>query len=77
MKAGVYPGVPTSSELSDSVIDNISVGPEKQSLLIVGESMNVLDVCHTFGRFVKFRVRKKESAGQIAMWFEVMMASQR
>ena len=63
--------MPTSS---DSVIDNVSVGPEKQSL---SESMNVLDVCHTFGRFVKFRVRKKESAGQIAMWFEVKMASQR
>ena len=61
LKAGVYPSVPTSSELCESVINTVSVGPEKHSLSIVGEAMNVLDVCHTFGNFVSERTNRQDN----------------
>ena len=57
LKAGIHPSVPTSRELCEAMINTIAVGRNKQSLSsIVGIAMNVMDVCQTFGNFVKFRV---------------------
>ena len=62
LKAGVHPSVPTSRELCEAVIDTVAVGRDKQSLSIVGMAMNVMDVCQTFGNFVKFRVIPKNES---------------
>ena len=58
LKGGLHPSVQTSHELSEVVIESVAVGPERQSLSIVSETMNVLEVCRMFGHFVKFCVSK-------------------
>ena len=82
LKAGLHPSVQTSQELSEVIIESVAVGPERQSLSIVSETMNVLEVCRMFGHFVKFRVSKQtvstgeQTSDPVKNAFEVMMASQ-
>ena len=82
LKAGLHPSVQTSQELSEVIIESVAVGPERQSLSIVSETMNVLEVCRMFGHFVKFRVSKqtvstgeRQTSDPVKNAFEVMMAS--
>ena len=83
LKAGVHPSVPTSRELCEAVIDTVAVGRDKQSLSIVGMAMNVMDVCQTFGNFIKFRVISENESlaptgvDPVKNAFEIMMNSQR
>ena len=51
LKAGKYSIVSPSEFLSRAIIENVSIGKDKQSMSIVGKDMNVSDVCRSFGSF--------------------------
>ena len=53
----------------------LSVTSNHQSLSIVGKDMNVVQVCRTFGFFIKISVAQPEPPRQNA--FDILMANQR
>ena len=76
MRAGKYGTIPTEPLLdrADS-IETVLVGNIKPSLSIVGKDMNVVQVCRTFGFFIKISVAQPEPPRQNA--FDILMANQR
>ena len=56
-------------------IETVFVGNIKPSLSIVGKDMNVVQVCRTFGFFIKISVAQPEPPRQNA--FDMLMANQR
>ena len=76
MRAGKYGTIPTEPLLdrADS-IETVFVGNIKPSLSIVGKDMNVVQVCRTFGFFIKISVAQPEPPRQNA--FDILMANQR
>ena len=41
-------------------MSSVSVGKDKQSMSVVGENMNVCDVCHSFGSYIKLHVEDSQ-----------------
>ena len=56
LKAGKYSVVSPSEFLSQASLESVSVGKEKSSMSVVGKDMNVSDVCHSFGSYVRLKV---------------------
>ena len=75
MRTGKYGTIPTEPLLdrADS-IETVLVGNIKPSLSIVGKDMNVVQVCRTFGFFIKISVAQPEPPRQNA--FDILMANQ-
>jgi hypothetical protein len=81
LKVGKYIIVSPNDFLLRAIITSVSVGKDKQSMSVVGENMNVCDVCHSFGSYVKFQVEDSQdhrepptNTGPDA--FAVLMANQ-
>ena len=70
MRAGKYGTIPTEPLLdrADS-IETVFIGNIKPSLSIVGKDMNVVQVCRTFGFFIKISVAQPEPPRQNALIF--------
>ena len=82
MKAGKYSIVSPSEFLSRSIISNVSIGKDKQSMSIVGKDMNVCDVCRSFGSYVRLQVEDSQDHPRTTTTsapdaFAVLMANQR
>ena len=61
-QAGKYSIVKTSTELTAAVLESSGVSVES-SLSLVEKELNTVDVCSTFGHFVKFTVSLDERPG--------------
>ena len=61
-------------------IETILVGKENMSILVADKDMNIVEVCQSFGPFIKLSVVKEQSTQPsvpAANAFEILMASQR
>ena len=56
IQAGKFSIVKTSSEISDASLESVWIGKDKTQLSQVDKSMNVSEVCLSFGQFIKFVV---------------------
>ena len=55
-KTGKFGIVSLSELLSQANLESVSVGNEKSSMSVASKDMNVSDVCHSFGSFVRLKV---------------------
>ena len=81
IQAGKFAIVKTSSDLSTAILESLWIGRQKSSLSRVDKTLNVSEVCISFGQFVKFVVSVGSSGGSSLTVtknaFTIMMCSQR
>ena len=81
IQAGKFAIVKTSCDLSTAILESVWIGREKSSLSHVDKTLNVSEVCISFGQFVKFVVSVGSSGGSSLTVtknaFTIMMCSQR
>ena len=82
IQAGKFSIVKTSSEISDASLESVWIGKDKTQLSQVDKSMNVSEVCLSFGQFIKFVVLVDTGEGTCSLSvtknaFVMMMNSQR
>ena len=58
LKAGKYSIVSQNEFLSRAIMSSVSVGKDKQSMSVVGENMNVCDVCRSFGSYERHELEQ-------------------
>ena len=81
MKAGKYGTIQPDVLLDQAErIETVLVGKEKMSLSVADKDMNIIEVCQSFGPFIKPSVVKEQHTQPpvpAANTFEILMASQR
>ena len=56
IKQGKFESIPTSSELQATNLLQVAIGEARDTLMNTSPTQSVINVCETFGKFVKFTV---------------------
>ena len=82
IQVGKFSIVKTSSEISAASLESVWIGKDKAQLSQVDKSLNVSEVCSSFGQFIKFVVLVDTGEGTSSLSvtknaFVMMMNAQR